>query len=93
MRPKCHPCFSGDSANNAKESIVELKKLAQFQLYDGLNERLPNLRGIADPFPICKAIGVDKKDFFEFRRLTTKAAKRKQLSKLFDFVSKDGSKF
>ncbi len=70
-----------------------MKKLAQFQLHDGLNERLPYLRGITDPLQICKAIGVDKEDFFEFHRLAMKVAKREQLSKLFDFVSKDGSAF
>ncbi len=29
----------------------------------------------------------------EYHRLATKAAKKKQLSKLFDFVAKDGSTF
>jgi hypothetical protein len=66
-----------EHAKSAKESIVEFKKLAQFQLHDGLNERLPYLRGISDPLPICKAISVDKKYFFEFHRLAMKAAKRK----------------
>jgi hypothetical protein len=70
-----------------------LKKLAQFHFHDGLNERLLYLRGITDPLPIFKAIGVDKEDFFEFNKLAIKAAKRKQHSKLFDFVSKDGSTF
>jgi hypothetical protein len=82
-----------EHAKNTKESIVELKKLAQFQLHDGLNERFPYLRGIADPLPICKAIGVEKEDFLEFHKLVINAAKRKQLSKLFDFVGKDGSTF
>jgi hypothetical protein len=82
-----------EHAKNTKESIVELKKLAQFQLHDGLNERLPYLRGITDPLPICKAIGVDKEDFIEFHKLAINAAKRNQLSKLFDFVGKDGSTF
>ncbi len=70
-----------------------MKKLAQFQLRDGLNERLPYIRGIADPLPICKAIGVDKEAFFEFHKLAINAARRKQLSKLFNFVGKDGSTF
>ncbi len=82
-----------EHAKNKKESIVELKKLAQFQLHDCLNERLPYLRGITDPLPICKAIGVDKEDFLEFHKLAINAANMTQLSKLFDFVGKDGSTF
>jgi len=66
-----------ENAKNTNESIVELKKLAQFQLHDGLNERLPYLRGIIDPLPICKAMGVDKEDFFILHKLAINAAKKK----------------
>ena len=98
MRPKFHPCFSGDSAATRAckehEGVdYRVEELTQFQLHDGLNERLPYLRGITDPLPICKAIGVDKEDFIEFHKLAINTAKRKLLSKLIDFVGKDGSTF
>ena len=65
-----------------KESIVELKKLAQLQLHDGLNERLPYLRGITDPLPICKAISVDKEDFFWIPQARDKCGKKETTFKV-----------
>ena len=82
-----------DDSQKFKDSVIELKKSAQFQLHVGLNARPSHLRGITDLLPICTTIGVDEEDLIEFHRLATKAAKKKQLSKLFDFVAKDGSTF
>ncbi len=82
-----------DDLQKFKDSDIELKKSAQFKLHAGLNARPPHLRGITDPLPICTSIGVVEEDLIEFHRLATKAAKKKQLSKLFDFVAKDGSTF
>ncbi len=82
-----------DDSQKFKDSVIELKKSAQFRLYAGLNARPPHLRGITDPLPICTAIGGFVDDLIEFRRLATKAAKKKQLLKLVNFGAKDGSTF
>ena len=76
-----------------RAAIFELKQAAYNQLHTGLPSRPPHLQGITDSLPICSALGLEVKDFVSFHKLAIKAAQKKQMAKLFDFVGKDGFTF
>ena len=76
-----------------KDDTVKLKQALYHQLHAGLSERHVYLQGITDAVSICNILGLDQKDFVAFHRLAEKASKKKELSKLFDFVAEDGATF
>ena len=76
-----------------KDDTVKLKQALYHQLHAGLSERLVHLQGITDAVIICNILRLDRKDFVAFHRLAEKASKKKELSKLFDFVAEDGATF
>lgn len=76
-----------------KERTVQLKESMYYQLHEGLRLRPVHLQGITDAVNISSILGLDRKNFVAFHRLTKKAAKKKEMAKLFDFVAEDGATF
>ena len=80
-------------AKEQKEAIVKFKQAVYLQLHEDLSKRPIQLRGITDALELGPIMGVDKEEFIAFHKLAVKASKQGELSKLFDFVDKDGRTF
>jgi hypothetical protein len=62
-------------------------------LHEGLSKRQGHLCGIPDAIPISRIIGVDINDFIAFHNTVMEAAKKQELTKLFDYVDVEGGTF
>ena len=76
-----------------KEDTVTLKQALYHQLHAGLSERPVQLQGITNAVSISSILGLEREDFVAFHRLAEKGPKKKEMSKLFDFVAEDGATF
>ena len=66
-----------------KDDTVKIKQALYHQLHAGLSDRPLQLQGITDAVSICSILGLDRKDFAAFHRLTEKAAKKKGVGQAF----------
>ena len=63
------------------------------QLHGGLSKRQGHLCGITAAIPISRIIGVNINEFVAFHNTVVEAAKKQELTKLFDYVDVEGGTF
>jgi hypothetical protein len=76
-----------------KRETIRFKCMVRDQLHEGLGKRQGHLCGITDAISICRIIGVDISDFIAFHNTVVEAAKKQELTKLFDYVDVEGGTF
>ena len=76
-----------------KMETIRFKCMVRDQLHEGLSKRQGHLCGITDAIPICRIFGVDIGDFIAFHNTVVEAAKKHELTKLFDYVDVEGGTF
>jgi hypothetical protein len=76
-----------------KRETIKFKCMVRDQLHEGLGKRQGHLCGITDAISICRIIGVDISGFIAFHNTVVEAAKKHELTKLFDYVDVEGWTF
>ncbi len=79
--------------NELKMKTIMFKYMVCDELHEGLSKRQGHLCGITDAIPISRIIGVDIIDFIAFHNFVGEAAKKHELTKLFDNVDVEGGTF
>ena len=81
------------AAYELKMETIRFKCMVREQLHEGLSKRQGHLCGITDAIPISRIIGVGISDFIAFHNTVVEAAKKQELTKLFDYVDVEGGTF